>query len=178
MPTLLIPGGGSYLCLGHSCSKHMENAGSRNHSSSPEAEQFQGLSTVQQSSKSSQQVLALLWFAQTFPQCTRMFLPHNRYHQCWANCLHNYAYLHSAVSCSWCHLLIIFLLVFSSMETFFLFLTHSVALINMLCHAGVLLTLALLPRTCCFRWSGKGIWLNSPFPPPGMLLLIIIYVSY
>lgn len=40
--SLVIPGGGSSLCLG--LSKHVENAGSRNHSRPPEAEHLQRLS--------------------------------------------------------------------------------------------------------------------------------------
>lgn len=62
----------------------------------------------------------------------------------------------------------------------FLFVTHFVVFIICCAMPGVLLTLALLPQTCCFRWGwgGKGVWLNSPFPPHGMLLLIVIDVSY
>lgn len=63
---------------------------------------------------------------------------------------------------------------FHQWKLVFLFVIHSAAVVKGSAMLGVLLTLALLPQHVSIGW--EGVWLHSPFPSHGMLLLIITCV--
>lgn len=77
--SLVIPGGGSSLCLGVTNMWRMQVAQTI---PGPQRLSSCRLSKAQRSSKSNEQVLALFCFARTLPQCSRMILPRNKHHQC------------------------------------------------------------------------------------------------